>query len=46
VDRRTDEIFHAAGQVPVAFVVQVCWSCLLVHALALPVGILLGCRRR
>ena len=40
------EIFHAAGQVPVAFVVLVCWSCLLVHALALPVGILLGYRRR
>jgi uncharacterized membrane-anchored protein len=38
--------FRAAGQVPMPFVVLVFWSCLLVHALALPVGILLGYRRR
>jgi hypothetical protein len=38
--------FRAAGQVPMPFVVLVFWSCLLSHALALPVGILLGYRRR
>jgi len=40
------ETFHAEGQVPVAFLFLVFWSCLLAHALALPVGILLGYRRR
>jgi hypothetical protein len=40
------ETFRAAGQVPMAFVVLVFWSCLLAHALALPVGNLLGYRRR
>jgi len=40
------ESFRAAGQVPMVFVVLVFWSCLLVHALALPVGILLGYGRR
>jgi hypothetical protein len=37
---------RAAGQVPMPFVVLVFWSCLLAHALALPVGILLGYRKR
>jgi hypothetical protein len=40
------ETFRSEGQVPMAFVVLVFWSCLLAHALALPVGILLGYRRR
>jgi hypothetical protein len=40
------ETFHAEGQVPIALIVLVFWSCLLVHALALPVGILVGYRRR
>jgi uncharacterized membrane protein len=40
------EAFRAAGQVPMAFVVLVFWSCLVGHALALPVGILVGYRRR
>jgi hypothetical protein len=40
------ETFDAAGQVPMPFIVLAFWSCLLSHALALPVGILLGYRRR
>jgi hypothetical protein len=40
------ETFHSAGQVPMPFVVLVFWSCLLSHALALPVGIVVGYRRR
>ena len=40
------EAFHAQGQVPTAFLALVFWSCALVYSLALPVGILLGYRRR
>jgi hypothetical protein len=40
------EVFRTEGTVPMAFVVVACWSCFVVHALALPVGILLGYRRR
>jgi len=40
------EAFRAPGQVPTAFLALECWSCLLVYSLALPVGILLGYRRR
>jgi len=40
------ESFHAAGSVPVPFLVLVNWSCLVVYALALPVGILIGYWRR
>jgi len=40
------EAFRAQGQVPTAFLALVFWSCTLVYALALPVGIPLGYRRR
>ena len=36
----------SAALVALVFVVLVCWSCLVVYALALPVGILVGYRRR
>jgi len=38
--------YRVPGQVPVPFLVLMFWSCLLVYALTLPVGILLGYRRR
>ncbi|HSW29199.1 MAG TPA: hypothetical protein VLH75_06850 [Longimicrobiales bacterium] len=37
--------FHGAGAVPLDYVVLLFWSCLVVHLLALPVGILMGYRR-
>jgi len=40
------QTFHDQGQVPMPFLVLLCWSCLLVYALALPAGILLGYWRR
>ena len=39
------ETFHAAGAVPVFYLYLVFWSCVVVHLLGLPVGILLGYRR-
>lgn len=40
------EHFHAAGAVPVSFLYLVCWTCIVVHFLGLPVGVLIGYRRR
>jgi len=39
------EHFHAAGAVPLAYLYLVFWSCVVVHLLGLPVGVLLGYRR-
>lgn len=40
------ERFSEAGAVPVFYLVLVFWSCLVVYSLGLPVGVLLGYRRR
>lgn len=40
------EQFWSTGAVPVFYLYLVFWSCLLVHLLALPVGIIAGYRRR
>lgn len=39
------ERFHEAGAVPMAYVILLFWSCLVIHLLGLPVGILVGYRR-
>jgi hypothetical protein len=39
------EAYWEAGQVPVAFLTLIFWSCLLVSTMALPVGVLIGYRR-
>jgi len=39
------EHFHEAGAVPLFYLYLVFWSCVVVHLLGLPVGILLGYRR-
>jgi uncharacterized membrane protein len=39
------EVYWETGQVPVAFLVLIFWSCLLVSAMALPMGVLIGYRR-
>ena len=40
------EHFHEAGAVPLLYLYLVFWSCLLVDVLALPLGVLIGYRRR
>ena len=40
------ERFHGAGAVPTFYLFLVFWSCVIVHMLAVPVGVLLGYRRR
>lgn len=40
------ERFHDAGAVPVFYLTLLFWSCLMVHLLGLPLGILIGYRRR
>jgi hypothetical protein len=37
--------FRDAGAVPMAYVILLFWSCLVIHLLGLPVGILVGYRR-
>jgi len=39
------EHFHQAGAVPVSYLYLVCWCCIVVHLLGLPVGVLIGYRR-
>lgn len=39
------ERFHEAGAVPMSYVILLFWSCLVIHLLGLPVGILVGYRR-
>jgi len=40
------EHFHDAGTVPLFYLYLIFWSCLLVNVLGLPVGVLVGYRRR
>jgi hypothetical protein len=40
------EHFHEAGAVPLLYLYLIFWSCLLVNVLGLPVGVLIGYRRR
>ena len=40
------ERFHADGAVPLFYLYLVFWSCVVVNLLGLPVGVLLGYRRR
>ncbi len=40
------ERFHEAGAVPLFYLYLVFWSCLMMNALGLPAGILIGYRRR
>ena len=40
------EYFHSAGAVPTYYVTLLFWSCLVAYILALPLGVLLGYRRR
>lgn len=40
------ERFHDAGAVPLFYLYLVFWSCLLMNIIGLPVGILIGYRRR
>ncbi len=39
------EHFHEAGAVPVSYLYLICWCCIVVHLLGLPVGVLIGYRR-
>jgi hypothetical protein len=40
------ERFHEPGAVPLFYVMLLFWSCLVVHLLGLPLGVLIGYRRR
>ena len=40
------EHFHEAGAVPHFYLYLIFWSCVLVDALGLPLGVLIGYRRR
>ena len=40
------ESFHGAGAVPLFYLYLVFWSCVVMNLLGLPVGVLLGYRRR
>jgi ABC-type transport system involved in cytochrome c biogenesis permease subunit len=39
------EHFHEAGAVPMSYLYLICWCCIVVHLLGLPVGVLIGYRR-
>jgi hypothetical protein len=40
------EHFHEAGAVPLFYVILIFWSCLVAYSLGLPLGILIGYRKR